>query len=148
MKRRRKKHEPSLQKLTFCPQARRVDAHRIVVNKIKVLLVSSIKITSPDRDDRDRLRDVRWSHSPVELKPPGAGRLGGPWLRCFVVFWLVGLCVRVLALRAKAVVLHRHRSNIPCRLTHEVLDTASSVLLPLSPLPSFNYFRSCIWLAA
>jgi hypothetical protein len=31
-----KKHEPSLQKLTFCLRARWADAHRIVVNKIKV----------------------------------------------------------------------------------------------------------------
>jgi hypothetical protein len=52
---------------------------RIIVNKIKVILFTSIKITSPDRDDRDRLHDVRRSHSPVELKPPGAGGLGGPW---------------------------------------------------------------------
>ncbi len=53
-KRRRKKHEPSLQKLTFCLRAHWADAHRIVVNKIKVFLVSLIKITSPDCDDRDR----------------------------------------------------------------------------------------------
>ena len=87
-----KKHEPSLQKLTFCPRARWADAHRIKVNKIKVLLVSSIKITSPDRDDCDQLRDVRRSHSPVKLEPLGAGGLREPWWRCFF-FQHVGLCV-------------------------------------------------------
>ena len=94
-----KKHELSLQKLTFCPRARWAAAHRRIVNKIKDLLFSSIKVTSLNRNDRDRSRDVGRSHSPVELEPPGAGGLGGPWWRCFVVFWLVGLCERVLALR-------------------------------------------------
>ena len=38
-----------------------------------------MKVTSLDRNDRYRSLDVRRSHSPVELEPPGAGRLGGPW---------------------------------------------------------------------
>ena len=62
-----KKHEPSLKKLTFCPRARWSDVISKIVNKIKDLLVSSIKMASPDRDDRDRSRDVRRSHSPVKL---------------------------------------------------------------------------------
>ncbi len=93
-----KKHELSLQKLTFCSRARWAAAHRRIVNKIKDLLFSSIKITSLDRNDRDRLRNVGRLHSPVELEPPGAGGLGGPWRRCFF-FQLVGLCERVLALQ-------------------------------------------------
>ena len=63
---------------------------------MKVLLVTSIKITSPDRDDRDRSGDIRRSHSPVELKPPGAGGLGyhGDDVFIFVLWGVV--CVLAL----------------------------------------------------
>ena len=87
----RKKHKLSLQKLTFCPRARWADAQRIIVNKIKDFLVASIKITSPDRNDRDRSRDIRRSHSPLKMKPLGAGGLGEIMVSMFF-FRLVFLC--------------------------------------------------------
>ncbi len=87
-----KKHQLSLQKLTFSQHVRWATAHRITVNKMKNLSVSLIKVTLPDRNDRDWLRDVRQLHSLVKLELPGADGLGGPWWRCFF-FWLVRLCV-------------------------------------------------------
>ena len=86
-----KKHKLSLQKLTFCPRARWAAAHRILVNKIENLLVSSIKITSPDRDDRDRSRDVRRSHLPLKLKPLGAGGLWRAMVPLFCCFLTCGV---------------------------------------------------------
>ncbi len=78
------------------PRVRWANAHRIVVNKIKVLLVSSIKITSPDRDDCDRIRDVRRSHSPVKLEPLGAGWLWRTMVTMFCCLWGV-VCVCLLS---------------------------------------------------
>jgi hypothetical protein len=91
-----KKAHAITSKTHICPRACRANEHRIIVNKMKVLLVTSIKITLPDRDDRDRSGDVRRSHSPVELKPPGAGGLGDHGDDVFI-FGLWGV-VCVLAL--------------------------------------------------
>ncbi len=71
------------------------------------MLVSSIKITSPDRDDRDRSRDVRQLHSPVELEPLGASGLGDHGDDVFI-FGLWGV-VCVLALPGKR---RREKRNI------------------------------------
>ena len=92
------------QKLTFCPPACPADAHRIIVNEIRNQLLSSIKITSPDRNDQDRSRDVRRSHLPFKLEPVEAGGLWRPWCRCFYYFWhvccVVLCCCRVVGLWA------------------------------------------------
>ena len=71
-------------KHTFCPCARRSAAYRIIVNKIKKKLVSHLKIASPCCGDRDRSRDIRRSHSPVNLEPLEAGGRGRSWCRCFL----------------------------------------------------------------
>ena len=85
-----------LKKLTFCPPARQADAHRIIVNKIKDELDSSIKITSPHRNHRDRSRDVRRSHLPLKLEPVEASGSWRSWCRCFFSFPVMccggGLC--------------------------------------------------------
>ena len=81
-----------LKKLTFCPPARQADAHRIIVNKTKDELDSSIKITSPHRNDRDRSLDVRRSHLPLKLEPVEAGGSWRSWCRCFYYFWHVVMC--------------------------------------------------------
>ena len=51
----------------------------VLEKKIKDLLFSSIKVKSLDCNDCDQLCNVGQSQSPVELEPPGAGGLGGPW---------------------------------------------------------------------
>jgi len=70
-------------KYTFCRGARRSAAYRIIVNKIKKQLVLRKKIASPCCGDRDRSRDIRRSHSPVNLEPLEAGGRGRSWCRCF-----------------------------------------------------------------
>jgi hypothetical protein len=87
-----KKHNEIASKITFCPPARPADAHRIIVNKIRNELILSIKITSPDRNDRDRSRDARRSHLPLKLEPVEAGRLWRSWCQCFYCFWHVVMC--------------------------------------------------------
>ena len=86
-----KKHEPSLKKLTFCPRACWSDVISKIVTKIKDLLVTSIKMASPDRDDRDRSRDVRRSHLPLKLKPLGAGGLWRAMVQLFYCFLTCGV---------------------------------------------------------
>ena len=88
----KEKHMESLWKLTFCPPARQADAHRIIVNKTKDELDSSIKITSPHRNDRDRSLNVRRSHLPLKLEPVEAGGSWRSWCRCFYYFWHVVMC--------------------------------------------------------
>ena len=92
IQRRQEKHVESLRKLTFCPLARPADAHRIIVNKIRNELISSIKIRSPHRNRRSRSRDVRRSHLPFKLEPVEAGRSWQSWCRCFYYFWHVVMC--------------------------------------------------------
>jgi hypothetical protein len=81
-------------KYTFCRGARRSAAYRIIVNKIKKQLVLRKKIASPCCGDRDRSRDIRRSHSPVNLEPLEAGGRGRSWCRCFleVVRCVVVVC--------------------------------------------------------
>jgi len=91
-----KKHRYSLKKHTFCPRARRSAAYRIIVNKIKKKLVSRLKIASPCCGDQDQSCDIQRSHSPVKLKPLGAGRLGEIMVLMFFFFTCVFvLCVCV-----------------------------------------------------
>jgi hypothetical protein len=82
-----KKSRLSLKKLTFCARACPASAQRIIVNKVRNLLLSSIKITSPDSNGRDRSRNVRWSHLPLKIGAAGSRRLGGAmvamFLQCF-----------------------------------------------------------------
>ncbi len=94
-----RKHVGSLRKLTSCPcpQARPADAHRIIVNKIRNELISSIKIASPHRNHRNRSHNVRRLHLPLKLEPLEAGGLWRSWCRCFFVF----LCVCVGGLWSK-----------------------------------------------
>jgi hypothetical protein len=90
-----RKHVASLRKLTFCPPARPANAHRKIVNKIRNELISSIKITSPHRNHRNRWHDVRQLHLPLKLEPVGAGGSWRSWCRCFYYFWHVLCCVCV-----------------------------------------------------
>ena len=80
------------QKNHACQRVRWSNAHRMIVNKIKNLLVSLKKVASMHCNDYYRSRNVRRSHSPVKLEPPGAGGLGGPWWQDFCLF-LVFCCV-------------------------------------------------------
>ena len=82
-----KKSRLSLKKLTFCPRARPAAAQRIIVNKVRNLLISLIKITSPDSNDRDRSRDVRRSHLPLKIGAAGSRRLKGTMVAMFLLFW-------------------------------------------------------------
>ena len=52
-------------------------------------------MASPDCDDRDRSRDVRRSHSPLKLKPLGAGGLWRVVVTMFCCLWGV-VCVLAL----------------------------------------------------
>ena len=90
-----KKHEPSLKKLTFCPRACWSDVISKIVVKIKDLLVTSIKMASPDRDDRDQSRDVRRSHLPLKLKPLGAGGLWRAMVQLFYCFLTCGVVCEI-----------------------------------------------------
>jgi hypothetical protein len=87
-----KKHKGWHTKLTFSPRVRCTATCWKIVNKIKKLLVLSIKITSPCGNDRGQLRNVRRLHSPLKLEPLEASGWGGPWWSCFVCF-LVVCCV-------------------------------------------------------
>ncbi len=95
MQRQKKKHEQSFQKFTFSPQARWSTACRKIVNKIKVKLVSGIKMHQCVADigiDCPTYRD----HTHLSIwscwKPAGGGDHG------VAVFLFFLCCVLVLCL--------------------------------------------------
>ena len=104
-----KKHRYSLKKHTFCPRARRSAAYRIIVNKIKKKLVSRLKIASPCCGDQDQSCDIQRSHSPVKLKPLGAGGLGE--INVSMFFYRLVFCVLCFVCFAHRVVRGERREN-------------------------------------
>ncbi len=59
-------------------------------------------MASPDRDDRDRSRDVRRSHSPVKLEPLGAGGLWRAMVPMFCCFFACCCVVCSYVVREKS----------------------------------------------
>ncbi len=77
---------------SFCATLACTTPHRIIVNKIRNELISSIKIRSPHRNRRSQSRNVRRSHLPFKLEPVEAGGSWQSWCRCFYYFWHVVMC--------------------------------------------------------
>jgi len=148
MQRPRKKARSNISKTHLLSRARWAAVNRILVNKIKNLLVWSIKVPLPDCNDRDRPRDVRRSHSPVKLELPGAGGLGGPWWRFFLWDWC---CVWWVALRRARVSERRKvlgRWSLCLQLTcyHEGINIVVTKCPEISSFAVgyYDFWASCL----
>ncbi len=89
---------------------------RIVIILIPRLHAQSSYYDDWDRNHRDRLRDVRWSHLPIQLEPLGAGGSCGIMVTVFFCFqclccWSEREEERAPLLRQSVVALSRIRKT-------------------------------------